>query len=104
MKRIILPVICLILASCMTVPWGSSTYTVPEQVKLLKAQGGSGCVVVKVVGTYPGFVTGTAIVVEAYDTTNGVAGGDAAIKQTKLNFTDCMEAVKPELQRFLSAQ
>lgn len=101
-------VLLVLLTGCFSIaPMRGQNDNLPEAIKAVKAQGGTGCFWLRLTGSYPPFGNGSVVMIESYDTTDGVASKTAeAAKQAadaekrRLNFKDCASAI-PEQYRAL---
>lgn len=95
--RLFLVPFLLALSGCMAMPLGYGSASVSDQVKEIRAQGGSGCIYIRLSGTYPPFGNGSLLAVQAYDTTG-------SSEKPKLTFKDCLESVPEQLRTMMRGE
>lgn len=87
--KLFIAILLLSLCGCTSMLMGAGQISVKDAVELTRAEGGSGCIYLRVTGAYPGFATGTVTIIEAHDATGTVT------------FLDCLKAL-PEGQRTIN--
>jgi hypothetical protein len=90
MKELSLILIVASLSACvaMGVP---SNASIPDQIKMIKVEGSTGCLYARVTGAYAPFAQGTILAISTWDATP---------EKPKLDFKDCLGSI-PEIYRAL---